>query len=118
MLAPLAAHIQSLKKRLLIIAVTLGVAFATAFAYPQRWSPGSIAHSLTSSCSMDLPKRCLRPSKVSFLAGIILSLPMIFYHVWKFIAPALLPKEQRWAIPLFLTPPPFCLGWGWYFVTS
>ena len=33
MLAPLAAHIQSLKKRLLIIVVTLAVAFATAFAY-------------------------------------------------------------------------------------
>ncbi|MGD9726838.1 MAG: twin-arginine translocase subunit TatC, partial [Nitrospiraceae bacterium] len=40
--------------------------------------------------------------KVSFLAGVVLSLPIIFYHFWKFIEPALLPQEQRWAIPLFL----------------
>ena len=40
--------------------------------------------------------------KVSFLAGIILSLPVVFYQCWKFIEPALLPKEQRWAIPLLL----------------
>jgi len=39
--------------------------------------------------------------KVSLLAGVILSLPMIFYQSWKFIEPALLPREQRWAIPLF-----------------
>ena len=38
----------------------------------------------------------------AFLAGIILSLPMVFYQCWKFIEPALLPKEQRWAIPLLL----------------
>ena len=32
-LAPLAAHIQTLKRRLIIMAVTLCVAFAFAFAY-------------------------------------------------------------------------------------
>jgi sec-independent protein translocase protein TatC len=40
--------------------------------------------------------------KVSFLAGIILSLPNVFYQCWNFIEPALLPKAQRWAIPIFL----------------
>ncbi|MBH0177019.1 MAG: twin-arginine translocase subunit TatC, partial [Nitrospira sp.] len=39
--------------------------------------------------------------KVSLLAAVILSLPVIFYQCWKFVEPALLPKEQRWAIPLF-----------------
>jgi sec-independent protein translocase protein TatC len=39
--------------------------------------------------------------KVSFLAAVVLSLPVIFYQCWKFVEPALLPKEQRWAIPLF-----------------
>src|SRR5262245_65336390 len=40
--------------------------------------------------------------KVSFLAAVIASLPVIFYQCWKFIEPALLPKEQRWGIPLFV----------------
>lgn len=102
MLAPLAAHIQSLKKRLLIIAVTLGVAFAAAFAYSSEmvaWLNRPFPNQLV----FYGPTEALFASiKVSFLAGLILSLPIIFYHVWKFIEPALLPKEQRWAIPLFL----------------
>ena len=40
--------------------------------------------------------------KVSFLAAVLASLPVIFYQCWKFIEPALLPKEQRWGIPLFV----------------
>jgi sec-independent protein translocase protein TatC len=102
MLAPLAAHIQSLKKRLLITAVTLGVAFGAAFAYSSEmvaWLNRPFPNQLV----FYGPTEALFASiKVSFLAGIILSLPIIFYQVWKFIAPALLPKEQRWAIPLFL----------------
>lgn len=38
--------------------------------------------------------------KVSLLAGVILSMPVILYQLWKFIEPALLPREQRWAIPI------------------
>jgi len=102
MLAPLAAHIQTLKKRLLIIAVTLGIAFAAAFAYSAEmvaWLNRPFPNQLV----FYGPTEALFASiKVSFLAGLILSLPIIFYHVWKFIEPALLPKEQRWAIPLFL----------------
>jgi sec-independent protein translocase protein TatC len=102
MLAPLAAHIQTLKKRLLIIAVTLGIAFAVAFAYSAEmvaWLNRPFPNQLV----FYGPTEALFASiKVSFLAGLILSLPIIFYHVWKFIEPALLPKEQRWAIPLFL----------------
>ncbi|WHZ22248.1 MAG: Twin-arginine translocation protein TatC [Nitrospira sp.] len=102
MLAPLAAHIQSLKKRLLIIAATLGLAFAAAFAYSAEmvaWLNRPFPNQLV----FYGPTEALFASiKVSFLAGLIVSLPIIFYHVWKFIEPALLPKEQRWAIPLFL----------------
>jgi sec-independent protein translocase protein TatC len=102
MLAPLAAHIQSLKKRLLIIAVTLGVAFATAFAYSTEmvaWLNRPFPNQLV----FYGPTEALFASiKVSFLAGIILSLPIVFYQCWKFIEPALLPQEQRWAIPIFL----------------
>ena len=40
--------------------------------------------------------------KVSLLAAILASLPVIFYQCWKCIEPALLPKEQRWGVPLFV----------------
>ncbi|MBX3235255.1 MAG: twin-arginine translocase subunit TatC [Nitrospiraceae bacterium] len=102
MLAPLATHIQTLKRRLIIVAVTLCAAFAAAFAYSAEmvaWLNRPFPNQLV----FYGPTEALFASiKVSFLAGIVLSLPIIFYHFWKFIEPALLPKEQRWAIPLFL----------------
>ncbi|MBN1155769.1 twin-arginine translocase subunit TatC [candidate division KSB1 bacterium] len=53
--------------------------------------------------------------KISVFAGIILSLPVIFYQLWKFVAPGLLEKERKY-VPLiilfsclfFLTGAAFC----------
>jgi sec-independent protein translocase protein TatC len=101
-LAPLAAHIQTLKRRLIIIAVTLCIAFAAAFTYSAEmvaWLNRPFPNQLV----FYGPTEALFASiKVSFLAGVVLSLPIMFYHFWKFIEPALLPREQRWAVPLFL----------------
>ncbi len=110
-LAPLAAHIQTLKRRLIIMAVTLCVAFVVAFAYSAEmvaWLNRPFPNQLV----FYGPTEALFASiKVSFLAGVVLSLPIIFYHFWKFVEPALLPGEQRWAIPLFLLAGfLFCLG--------
>ena len=105
---PLAAHITTLKRRLLIIGVTLLGAFVLTFAYS-----GELIQWFKRPFTDDLifygPTEALFASiKVSFLAGVILSLPMILYQVWKFIEPALLPREQRWAIPLL------CLAAGMF----
>ena len=101
-LAPLATHIQTLKRRLIIMAATLGVTFAVAFTYSAEmvaWLNRPFPNQLV----FYGPTEALFASiKVLFLAGVVLSLPIIFYHFWKFLEPALLPKEQRWAIPLFL----------------
>ena len=46
--------------------------------------------------------------KISFLAAVIAGFPIILYQFWKFIEPALLKEEQRWAVPLFF------LGLGFF----
>ena len=46
--------------------------------------------------------------KISFLAAVVVSVPMILYQFWKFIEPALLKKEQKWAVPHFF------LGLGFF----
>lgn len=101
MLPPLAGHISALKRRLLTIAFTVTGAFALTFAYS-----GNLIEWFKRPFTDDLifygPTEALFASiKVSLLAGIVLSLPVILYQFWKFIEPALLPREQRWAIPLF-----------------
>ena len=39
--------------------------------------------------------------KVALFAGIILSLPVIFYQLWKFVAPGLYKKEQKY-VPIIV----------------
>jgi len=101
-LNPLGAHIQTVKKRLIIIGATIVAALLVSFTFS-----GEMVAWLNRPFPNQLvfygPTEALFASiKVSLLAAIIASLPVIFYQCWKFIAPALLPKEQRWGIPLFV----------------
>jgi sec-independent protein translocase protein TatC len=55
--------------------------------------------------------------KVALLAGFLLALPWIFYHLWKFIAPALYKKEKKQVWPfIFFTTISFVGGvaFGYY----
>lgn len=98
---PLAAHIQTVKRRLIIMGATIFVALIFTFFFSAEmvaWLNRPFPNQLV----FYGPTEALFASiKVSFLAAVIISLPVIFYHCWKSVEPALLPKEQRWAIPLF-----------------
>ncbi len=101
-LAPFNAHLALIKKRLVIIGVTIVIFFIIAFTYA-----GALIEWFSRPFADDLifygpTEALLAAIKVSFLAGIVLSLPVILYQGWKFIEPALLPKEQRMAIPIIL----------------
>lgn len=107
-LPPLVRHLSVVKRRLIVVAATVLVSIVLTFAY----APELVAW-LKRPFPDDLifygPTEALFASlKVSVLAGVILSLPMILYQGWKFIEPALLPREQRWAIPLL------CLAAGFF----
>ena len=100
-LNPLAAHIQTVKRRLIVIGATIVVALMVCFTFS-----GEMVAWLNRPFPNQLvfygPTEALFASiKVSLLAAILVSLPVIFYQCWKCIEPALLPKEQRWGIPLF-----------------
>jgi len=38
--------------------------------------------------------------ELSIIAGIVFSLPVIFYQIWAFVAPGLLDKERKYVIPV------------------
>jgi sec-independent protein translocase protein TatC len=40
--------------------------------------------------------------KVSVFVGLVLALPVLFYHFWRFVAPGLLEREKRIFIPAIL----------------
>jgi sec-independent protein translocase protein TatC len=100
-LAPLATHITVIKRRLIIIGVTVAAAFALAFAYSAPvidWFKRPFPDDLI----FYGPTEALFASiKLALLCAVVMSLPVILYQFWKFVQPGLLPREQRWAIPLF-----------------
>ncbi|WP_455243126.1 twin-arginine translocase subunit TatC [Petrachloros mirabilis] len=99
---PLAAHVQTIKRRLIIIGATILVGLVVAFGFSAEmiaWLNRPFPNPLV----FYGPTEALFASiKVSFLAAVLVSLPVVFYQFWKFVEPALLPKEQRWGIPIFL----------------
>ena len=101
---PLQRHIADLKRRFILIGGTIMAGFVVAFSYSSfliDWFKRPLEDDLI----FYAPAEALFASiKVSFLAGVVMSVPVILHQFWKFIEPALLKGEQRWAIPLF------CLG--------
>lgn len=56
--------------------------------------------------------------KISMIAGLIIVLPVVFYQVWKFIAPGLTRKERRMVVPFVTaTTVSFCVGAMFFLVT-
>lgn len=105
---PLQRHIRDIKRRLLIVGATVMVFFVIAFSYSSiliDWFKRPFEDDLI----FYAPAEALFASiKISFMAAVIASVPTILYQFWKFIEPALLREEQRWAVPLFF------LGLGFF----
>ena len=40
--------------------------------------------------------------KVALAAGVLFSCPVIFYQIWRFIAPGLSKREKKWVVPFVL----------------
>ncbi len=114
-------HLDELRKRLVHIAIYASVGFAVCWGFHKQ-----IYDFLALPITKLLPEGTslvyTSPTqvftlymKVSFLAGIFLTIPLTLYEVWKFIAPGLYRKEKRYVIPflvfsivLFLSGAAFC----------
>ena len=104
---PFYAHFSELRSRLIrcILAILVGTIVCFSFA-------PTIYHFLALPVYDALPKEArslvfLSPIepffvylKVSILAGFIATSPIVFYQIWRFIAPGLYSHEKRKLIPL------------------
>ena len=121
---PFTEHLAELRRRILISLAVLLVFFVLCFNYseeifsllmlPMRKTIAIIKESpyivFKSSGIKNQNLVFLGPAeafwmhlKVSLIAGLILSLPVIFFQLWKFISPGLLPKERRYTIAFVIS---------------
>jgi sec-independent protein translocase protein TatC len=115
---PFTQHLEELRKRLIIIACSIGAGFLICYAFADK-----IFHILCKPWLEALPKEqtikliATAPHeafftymKVAFIAGTMLAVPVILYQLWLFIAPGLYEKEKHAVLPVVLFSSLFFLG--------
>ena len=135
---PLTTHLADLRKRIFISLIAVLIGFVAAFAYSEelfRFLTFPLRYNILISISspfVQLVEKNVKnnPSlvflapaeafwmhmKISMIAALIASLPVIFLQLWKFVSPGLLHKEKKYVVPfVFITTVFFLLGAAYCF---
>ncbi len=117
---PLTGHLEELRRKLIISGVSWLVAFLACYAYAERLFSliaDPVRKALPAGTSLvfiQATEPFFTYLKVSALAGLLISLPIIFWQLWSFIAPGLYQNEKRYVIP-FVFASCLCFATGAFF---
>lgn len=121
---PLTSHLSELRTRLIISISAIIILFAVSFTFSEKlFKLITIPLRSDLHLKMEAPFFKLIPKsspieklvflapaeafwmhiKVSLVAGIILSIPLILYQIWRFVAPGLLQSERKYVGPFIIT---------------
>lgn len=103
--APILAHLDELRWRLVKSAAAIAVGAFIAFFF-RTWIKSTLERPYLAVCG-DCGFQSLAPgeqfsvlTKLIMFGGIIIGSPVVLYQIWAFVNPALSLKERRWAIPI------------------
>ncbi len=105
MLEEFKPHIAELRKRLMIIGATIIVAFFACFTIYEpilNWMMVPVEAVLPEGSQMvaiEVQETFFTALKVAFFSGFLISLPVIFWQLWLFIAPGLYENEKKFVFP-------------------
>jgi sec-independent protein translocase protein TatC len=105
---PLLSHLAELRRRLIISVMAVAVGFTVGFiAYNHILnvliSPYREVTGKSQFVFFDPLEGFATRLKVSAFAGGFLASPVVLWQLWRFITPALHPKEKRYAIPFIVS---------------
>jgi len=102
---PFLGHLEELRSRLVASAIAVGIGFAICYIFSERLFL-ILASPLTNVMPegdhlifTNLPEMFFTYLKVSFVSGLLLASPVVFYEMWMFIAPGLYRNEKKLVIP-------------------
>ena len=105
MLSDLKPHIADLRKRLVISAAALFIAFFACFSVYEpilQWMMFPIEKVLAPGSQMvaiEVQETFFTALKVAFFSAFLVTLPIILWQIWLFLAPGLYENEKRLVIP-------------------
>jgi sec-independent protein translocase protein TatC len=133
---PLTEHLSELRKRILTSLAALFIIFVAIFNYSEKlfelitFPLRAELHFRTAAPYVEVLRKTAAPLvflapaeafwmhlKVSLVAALIISLPVIFFQLWRFISPGLLEKERKYVLPfVFFATSLFVVGAFFCFV--
>lgn len=106
--APILQHLVELRSRLLYAGAALVVAMLISYAFSKQIFL-FLAEPLIKAMGEGRSLKFLSPAealmtylKVSAFSGLLLASPVIFYQLWKFVAPGLYKHERKMIIPFVI----------------
>jgi len=105
----LTEHLIEFRKSLSRSLIAIGIGFGICYYYKDF-----IFNIVTRPLTQALPKNSyliytglteafFTYMKVAFFASLIITSPYVFYQIWKFVAPALHPREKKYVIPFVIS---------------
>ena len=105
MFEDLKPHIADLRKRLVVSSLTVVAMFFVCFAFYEpilSWMMVPVEEVLPKNSHMvavEIQETFFTALKVAFFGGFVISLPVIFWQLWLFLAPGLYDHEKKLVIP-------------------
>ena len=96
--ATLVEHLGELRTRLIIVLLALAVGFGVAFGFHGQlldWLNRPLPHHLRKPTTFSPIEPFATSIMVSLWAGLLLALPVVFWQIWAFLAPAFEEHRQR-----------------------
>jgi sec-independent protein translocase protein TatC len=118
---PLLEHLKELRGRLIRCAIAIGAGFLIAY-FAADWLFAALTWPLRSAAhgrnvlliGTGVGEAFFTKMKVALIAGLFLASPMVFYEIWKFIAPGLYESERRMAKPFVTFATLFFVAGGYF----
>jgi sec-independent protein translocase protein TatC len=113
---PLTAHLEELRKRLIISFIALAVGFGISYGFKEKlflFLSRPLEEHLPEGSALQyigIPEAFLTYLKLSLFGGLVIAMPVILYQLWRFVAPGLYEREKRYFIPFVFFSMIFFLG--------
>jgi len=118
---PLLEHLKELRGALIRSVIAIGVGFVIAYSAANwlfaalTWPLHAAAHGRTVLLiGTGVGEAFFTKIKVALIAGLFIASPVVFYEIWKFIAPGLYQNERRMAKPFVLFATIFFIAGGYF----
>ena len=113
---PFLDHLEELRWRLIKCIASIMIMMIICFVFADNLLdillyPGQILNPPIKLQALKIQSIFMIELELSIITGIILSLPVLFYQFWMFLAPGLLLRERK-AIPAIVTASVFCFLLG------